>query len=87
MLHRHIFGRGNPKEEYIQGVKLDGPEPGEIFDMRAKTLNVPGNDSKIKWKKEDVEKVANKLRQELTKAKKTFEKLLPGLSIITEQPI
>lgn len=49
MLHTHIWGRGNPKHEYILMVPLDGPKPGEIFDMMAKSPNVPGNEKKIPW--------------------------------------
>ncbi|MDR3443292.1 MAG: hypothetical protein P4L65_09760 [Legionella sp.] len=49
MLHTHIWGRGNPAQEYIPGVPLDGPKPGEMFDMMAKTPSVAGNQKKVSW--------------------------------------
>ncbi len=55
MLHTHIWGRGNPAQEYISGIPLDGPKPGEMFDMMAKTPNVPGNQKKIKWEPQQLE--------------------------------
>jgi HIT-related len=56
MLHTHVWGRGNPKQEYIPGVPLDGPNPGEMFDMMAKTPSVPGNQKKVPWEKNQLEK-------------------------------
>lgn len=55
MLHMHIWGRGNPKQEYIAGVPLEGPEPGKMFDMMAKTPDVPGNNAKVKWDAKQLE--------------------------------
>jgi hypothetical protein len=55
MLHTHVWGRGNPKHEYILGVPLDGPKPGEMFDMMAKTPIVPGNEKKIPWEPKQLE--------------------------------
>ncbi len=49
MLHTHIWGRGNPNHDFISGVPLDGPKPGEMFDMMAKTPSIMGNEKKIKW--------------------------------------
>jgi hypothetical protein len=49
MLHAHVWGRGNPQYEYITGIPLDGPKPGEIFDMTAKTHHIPGNQKKVPW--------------------------------------
>ncbi|MBA2648055.1 MAG: hypothetical protein H0U75_00390 [Legionella sp.] len=54
MLHTHIWGRGNPRHEYISMVPLDGPKPGEMFDMMAKTPQVPGNEKKIVWTEEQL---------------------------------
>lgn len=58
-LHCHFFGRGSPKEEYIPGIPLGGPAPGEIFDMRGKTKSVPGNEKKIKPTTEEKKAIAN----------------------------
>ena len=44
ILHSHIICRGNPEYNYIGNVKLGGPIPGELFNMR--------ND-KIKWSNEN----------------------------------
>lgn len=55
MLHTHIWGRGNPEQEFILGIPLDGPKPGEMFDMMAKTPSVPGNQKKIKWEPKQLE--------------------------------
>ena len=82
MLHGHVYGRGNPDAEYIEGVKLGGPIPWEIFDMRAKTPEVPGNDSKPKWKKGEEKKVTSRLRIEIEKVKATYE--AHGLNIVTQ---
>ncbi len=82
MLHGHVYGRGNPNGEYIEGVKLGGPAPGEIFDMRGATPNVPGNESKTKWNAGEMEKVTERLKAEIEKIKYVFEGL--GLTIATE---
>lgn len=55
MLHTHIWGRGNPVHEFIAGIPLDGPKPGEMFDMMAKTPSVLGNQKKIKWEPKQLE--------------------------------
>lgn len=55
MLHTHIWGRGNPAQEYIPGVPLDGPKPGEMFDMMAKTPSVAGNQKKVPWEPKQLE--------------------------------
>ena len=34
LLHGHLIGRGNPTHDYIKGVALRGPIPGELFNMR-----------------------------------------------------
>lgn len=53
-LHGHIVGRGDPEHDYIQGVPLLGPIPGESFDL------VHG---KQKWKSEaDVMKVVKSFK-------------------------
>lgn len=66
MLHTHIWGRGNPQHEYILGVPLDGPKPGEMFDMMANTPHVPGNQKKVPWE-------ANLLDLSLQVFKKTLQ--------------
>jgi hypothetical protein len=48
-LHAHIVWRGNPECEYITGVPLGGPEPGEVFGFMGTNTNVPGNENKLKW--------------------------------------
>jgi hypothetical protein len=81
-LHGHIFGRGNPDGEYVDGVKLGGPTPGEIFDMRAKTPGVPGNDAKAKWGEGEMEKVVTRIRTEIERVKSEYE--AQGLTVITQ---
>ncbi|KTD23825.1 Uncharacterised protein [Legionella lansingensis] len=54
MLHLHMWGRGDPKEEYIPGVPLRGPEPGLMFDLIAKTQTHPINQHAIKWGEEEL---------------------------------
>lgn len=79
MLHGHIMGRGNPGGEYVEGVPLGGPNPGELFDMRGMT-NMPGNNAKTKWKAGEMEKVVSVIRPFLDEIKKDFEVL--GVEII-----
>ncbi len=38
MLHGHVLGRGNPSHDYIRGVSLKGPRPGEIFKLRGNSV-------------------------------------------------
>ena len=65
-LHGHVFGRGNPNHCYVDGVKLDGPNPGLLFDMLAKTCNEEGNECKVDWKMDgDMERVVERLREEI----------------------
>lgn len=82
MLHGHIFGRGNPQGEYIEGVKLGGPIPGELFDMRGITLDVPGNDTKTKWKPGEMSLIATRIKNEIESILADYETL--GLAIIPE---
>lgn len=56
LLHTHLWGRGNPRQHYIAGIPLDGPKPGALFDMMAKTPQVPGNEKKIGWTPEQLQK-------------------------------
>lgn len=49
LLHGHIIGRGDPNFEYVLGVPLRGPKPGELFNMRGNDLTTPGNDKKTPW--------------------------------------
>ncbi len=74
MLHGHVMGRGNPSGEYVDGVPLGGPQPGELFDMRGIT-NIPGNNSKTKWKAGEMEKVVSTIRAHLDETKNAFEAL------------
>jgi broad specificity phosphatase PhoE len=67
MLHAHIICRGDPEYEYIDTVKLRGPIPGELFDMRH---------GKVKWENNEMNIVANILKRLL------FRKLTLTDSII-----
>jgi hypothetical protein len=53
MLHSHIICRGDPEHSYIDDVKLRGPIPGELFNMR---------DGKTKWEIDEMLKVSTKIR-------------------------
>jgi hypothetical protein len=59
--HVHIMCRGNPETNYVPGVPLYGPVPGELFDMRGKTINVPGNDKKVKWQPGQMDAVKKRI--------------------------
>lgn len=48
----HVIGRGNPEDEYISIVPLQGPVPGEIFDTRGATPHIAGNQKRIPWNRE-----------------------------------
>ena len=80
-LHGHVFGRGNPKEKYIDDVQLDGPIPGMIFDMRGQSVHEPGNDKKVHWKSDEINKVVQRLKSEIEHIQDAYK--LCGLSIIT----
>lgn len=80
LLHKHIIVRGDPEEEYIQDVQLGGPTPGLIFDMMGKTKEVPGNDKKIKWQPDQLQKAALLLRNEIKHLKEEYEEL--GLRVV-----
>ena len=41
LLHLHMWGRGDPDMEYIQGVPLRGPKPGLMFDLTSKRKHDP----------------------------------------------
>ena len=64
-LHGHVWGRGNPHKLYIEGIALGGPKPGLIFDMMAKTPNEPGNETKVPWASDEMQKVVTCLRSEI----------------------
>ncbi|UJR13118.1 hypothetical protein I4U23_000142 [Adineta vaga] len=72
-LHGHVFGRGNPNENYIDDVKLDGPIPGEIFDLR---------ENKIQWKSEEIKKVTERIKNEINKLENIYKSF--GLTIFLE---
>lgn len=52
MLHSHIICRGNPNHNYIGNVKLQGPEPGQLFNMK---------EGKIPWKYLDILQIKENL--------------------------
>lgn len=64
-LHGHVWGRGNPCKQYIEEVPLAGPNPGLNFDMMAKMPKEYGNDKKVPWTSDEIEKVVNRLRSEI----------------------
>ena len=72
-LHCHIIGRGDPLTEYIDGVTLEGPEPGAEFDM--------SNDTKVKWAEGQMQQVVGRLKSEIESIKQDYEAL--GLTVIT----
>ena len=55
-LHGHVIGRGDPSHEYVAGVPLKGPAPGEIFNMR---------DGKETWNAADRETIAQALADQI----------------------
>lgn len=80
-LHGHVFGRGNPEEKYVEDVQLDGPIPGMIFDMRAQTTHESGNDRKVQWKSDEMNKVIQRLRAEIESIQGVYK--IHGLTVIT----
>lgn len=54
-LHGHVVGRGDPLHEYIPGVALRGPNPGEIFEHRGQ---------KIRWTAAEIEIVRGALAEQ-----------------------
>ena len=71
-LNAHVFGRGNPNEQYIKGVKLDGPEPGEIFNLRADGQE-PGNDRPIPWTRTQTRQTVAALKLQINRKKVHYE--------------
>ena len=80
-LHGHVIGRGNPEEHYIDGIALDGPVPGLIFDLRAQSLHEAGNDKKVSWKPDDINRVSCRIKAEMDHARKAYAN--QGLILIT----
>lgn len=72
-LHAHIFGRGNPSTEYIDGCKLKGPNPWHIFDMRGTTSEISGNDRKVPWNNDEIGQVIARLRKEIDSVRSSYE--------------
>lgn len=56
MLHLHMWGRGDPEQEYIEGVPLRGPQPGLMFDLIAKSQTIQINQYAIKWDFNELQK-------------------------------
>ncbi|CAF1234149.1 unnamed protein product [Adineta ricciae] len=77
-LHGHVFGRGNPKRNYIGNVPLEGPFPGSNFDLKGELAN----EKKIPWKFEDMVQVVQKSKEEIDQLKNIYENF--GLRIFTE---
>jgi broad specificity phosphatase PhoE len=76
-----VFGRGNPEEKYIEDVQLDGPIPGVIFDMKAQSPQESGNDKKMHWKSDGINKVVRRLKAEIESIHDAYK--THGLTIIT----
>jgi hypothetical protein len=72
-LHDHIICRGNPSEEYFEGVKLNGPVSGELFGLRGEGKSIKGNETKIKWKEDEMKSVLKAISKEIGKLKSNFE--------------
>ena len=67
-LHGHIIGRGNPNDEYIRGVALDGSIPGESIDL----VN-----NKVKWSSDcEIEIVVKHFKAILIESKHQLERAL-----------
>ncbi|CAF1350005.1 unnamed protein product [Adineta steineri] len=81
-LHGHIFGRGNPEEKYIDDVRLDGPIPGLVFDLRAQSPHQPGNDKKVRWKLDEMNSVIARLKIEIENIQDNYK--AHGLRIIIQ---
>ncbi|CAF3017907.1 unnamed protein product [Rotaria socialis] len=81
-LHGHVFGRGNPKEHYIENIPLDGPIPGMIFDLRAQSPHEPGNDKRVSWTPDEINKVVHRLKAEIDQIHNTYK--AHGLTVITQ---
>jgi len=62
-LHTHVWGRGDPKYNYIPKVALEGPLPGQMFDMMAKTPSVPGNEKKVLWEAHELQIALNHFKE------------------------
>ena len=82
-LHGHVYGRGNPKENYIDEVPLEGPVPGLIFDMRAQSTHELGNEAKISWKPTEMERVIRRLKWAIEHTYPAYQ--AHGLTVITQQ--
>lgn len=54
VLHSHIICRGDPEYAYIGDVKLRGPIPGELFDMR---------NGKTKWEPGEMKQVSQQIKK------------------------
>ena len=80
-LHGHVIGRGNPEEHYIDGIPLDGPVPGLIFDLRAQSVHEPGNDKKVSWKPDDINRVSCRIKEEMDHVRQAYAN--HGFIIIT----
>lgn len=84
MLHGHIIARGNPKEAYIEKVKLNGPELNLMFNMRGNGID-DGNNSKLKWNLDEMNTIAYKILEQIKLIVIQFE----NIEIVSErrQPI
>lgn len=85
LLHGHIIGRGNPDKCYIANVPLRGPVAGELFNMRANGGD-EGNSSKIIWREEEMNSVADILAHDLLIRISNSSEYKNVASIITLRP-
>lgn len=65
ILHAHVMGRGDPKMEYVPGVKLDGPDAGILFLFESYDKSITGNEAQVPWQKGQQKTVSHALREAL----------------------
>ena len=89
MLHLHIWGRGNPKQEYISGVPLEGPAPGEMMDLVAKHSSNPSTHKFVAWEEKQLETSLQTFKKSLliyTSSTEFQEEFGSTLKIAIHQP-
>lgn len=81
MLFVHVYGRGDPKHCYIDGVPLRGPNPGELFDRLGIAGKNKGNgQNKEPWRPGEMQIVKEKMAKILRFILNTSP--IQGVSII-----
>ena len=83
MLHVHLIGRGDPTYEFVRGVPLRGPCPGQLFNMRGDGSD-DGNKTKTKWSLGEVDEmflVKSALKAQLEQVCQTEEFTTLGIEV------